>query len=166
MTTPKTALDIWNASRSWAEGQTMAILAGNVTGAGWTAFLQALGYAESTGTYGKKAKGNSFLGMYQIGSDLLTDLNFFHGLGGQLLSVGDQAAFLKNPLAQDLAAIMEFSGTPNWGGQFASKYTAVVAALNPNISISALLNQTFTINFIDGRAQATGSGLSLSHFSC
>ncbi len=106
----------------------LADINAHVTGSGWIDFLDALGWAENSGRYnGLGGSNKRYAGMYQVGDDTLEDLHFFNpanGMGPSLLGIQDKNALSESPIAQDLAAIMEFSGIPDTGELFASKYQA------------------------------------------
>ena len=118
---------------------------------GWLGFLDALGEMESGGAGGYGALNPyGYAGMYQFGDTLLKSMNFYNGIGGQLLGVTNLAQYAKNPIAQDLSAIIEFGGLSD---TFDSVYTSFVNAFESNgfteANLNQLLNHSFTINYID-----------------
>lgn len=82
----------------------------------WLGFLDLVANQESAGQGGYAADNHrGYIGMYQEGTDTQGNLKydqFFAGIGGQLFGVTTPAQFLVNPIAQELDAISEFSGTP------------------------------------------------------
>jgi hypothetical protein len=142
-------------------GKIEPLIANNVSRDDWIGFLDALGWMENRGRYGGLGGfNNAYAGMYQVGNSYLGDLGFNEGtgifFGGTTL--GD---FANNPIAQDMAAIMEFSGIPDIGKSFDSRYTAVLKQFKNNgfsdTNISQLIGQTFTINYIDESGQVVMS---------
>lgn len=119
-----------------------------VKGTDWPAFLDALGRVEGNNKY-DIANGLGYYGMYQQGSAVVeTDLDFFQNYG-KFLGVNNLETFKNNPIAQELAGVMEFSGESGTDMPFFSKYTATKEAtsLIPREHFDALLGKTFTINW-------------------
>ncbi len=137
-------------------------LIANVSGSDWMSFLDALGWAENSGKYGGFGGfNNAYVGMYQVGNDYLkTDLKFYSGvkgiytgIGGELLGIADRTDFSKNPIAEDMAAIMEFAGIPKNGASYLSRYSSVSSQFISKGFTSADFNQMvgkeFIINYTD-----------------
>jgi Ca2+-binding RTX toxin-like protein len=125
----------------------------NVIRNDWVGFLDALGWLENSGQYGGLGgAGNAYAGMYQVGNAQLSYMNFIGGVG-QLFGITSENDVANNPIAQDMAAIMEFSGVPDIGTSFVSKYTAVKLAFKgygfSDASFNQLIDQNFTINYTD-----------------
>jgi len=78
---------------------------------------------ENNGSY-SGSNNASYIGIYQAGIDQLTYVNFLNGIGNSLLNVTSKQGVAEDPIAQELAGIMEFSGLPDVGN-FVSKYTTV-----------------------------------------
>jgi len=87
----------------------------------WTDFFRALGVVEGgSDTYGAK-NNKGYYGIYQIGEGVLTDVKLY-SRDGNNLNVHNVNDFLRNPIAQEIAALKEFSGLETGG--CSSKYTA------------------------------------------
>ena len=134
----------------------------NVNSSDWIGFLDALGWAENSGRYGGVSSGG-MLGMYQADPNgVLAYIDFFNSVGQSLLGVTSAVAFSKNPVAQDLAAIMEFSGIPDTTRAFSSAYTATrTEALRlwglSNQHFDALIGKTFSLSFADRSGNIIGT---------
>jgi len=119
-----------------------------VTETNWCAFLDALGHVEGNNKY-DIANGVGYYGIYQQGKGVVeTDLDFFQSYG-TFLDVNNLETFKNNPIAQELAGVMEFSGESGTEAHFSSKYTATKGAtsLIPRDHFNALLGKTFTVNW-------------------
>jgi hypothetical protein len=151
---------IWSATRAFYSRAYDEISA-NVSGTDWIAFLDAMGWMENSGKYGRiSPKG--FAGMYQCDEINLGYYHFLNGVGKQFLGVTTKREFADNPIAQDLAAIMEFSGMPKVkiidppSDLFSSVYLAVRSNFRDNYKLSTaifdqlidqLASKTITISF-------------------
>ncbi|MEN6422886.1 MAG: calcium-binding protein [Smithella sp.] len=137
-----------------------SLIRSNVSNTDWLGFMDALGWTETTdGNYcGFGGWHNAYVGIYQVGSNLLKsgagNMNFYNGLGKELLGVTSPSALAKNPIAQELAGIMEFSGIPDIGTSFDSKYQATMKAFSKS---NQLLGKTFTIQYKNTSGQIVGS---------
>ena len=125
-----------------------------VVSGGWITFLDALGIQENSGKYGGLGgQNNAYAGMYQVGNEQLAYMHFTDGIGKELFGITSKDALASNPVAQDMAAIMEFSGIPDMTSatKFASKFTAIRNAFStPTQShFDQMVGQTFTINWKD-----------------
>jgi Ca2+-binding RTX toxin-like protein len=149
----------WSKSTSFYDEKNSLINA-NVTQNDWLGFLDALGWMENTGKYGG-VNSSGYIGMYQVGNDQLSYMNFINGIGGKLFNIASINDLAENPLAQDLAAIMEFSGIPDIGTSFVSKYTAVKIASQqyPNLysNFNNIIGKSFTIKYLSDSGQITGT---------
>ncbi|WP_442764905.1 hypothetical protein [Sulfurospirillum cavolei] len=128
----------------------------NLTGTNWLSFLDAVGRIESDSAYNAKPTGTHY-GIYQQNDELLNYTNFYKSFG-QILGVNTIEQFQSNPIAQEVAALMEFGGIPSKyvGQNFSSKYTATMKALEGKLTqeqINQLNGQTFTIIW-DGDANS------------
>ena len=130
-----------------------------VSDAGWLGFLDALGRVEGNNLY-DTTNNDGYIGIYQfapIGSgDIFETLGFVNNVGA-MLGVTADADYLNNPVAQELSALMEFSGTAPVTNSFSSRYRQVkAAAKNPNYGnlsepqFNQILDQTVTIEWVDG----------------
>ncbi len=108
--------------------------------------MDALGWTETIdGNYcGLGGYNNAYAGIYQIGKDQLSYMNFYNGIGKQLLGVTSRNDLANNPIAQELAGLMEFCGIPDIGTSFDSKYLATKKAFS---KFDRLLGKTFTIQY-------------------
>lgn len=89
----------------------------------WIDFLTALGGQEGNGSYSAN-NGNGYIGIYQFAnfemtyhgkpSSIFYTLDFQDTIGAMLNATTD-ASYLANPIAQELSALMEFSGLPVLG---------------------------------------------------
>jgi len=114
----------------------------------WLAFLDAVGRVEGNDTYNIN-NGVGFYGIYQQGNPVVNgDLDFFNNYG-DILDISTMSDLQKNPIAQELAGIMEFSGEPDATSTFSSKYTYVksLTSLIPREHFNALMDETFTVNW-------------------
>ena len=128
------------------------------SGTGWIGFLEALGRMESSSDYGE-VNGSGYTGIYQWGDGLLADLHLSNGLLSELFGISDKEDLVKNPIAQELLAIMEFSGIPDLDSsrKFASRYTAVRNSLNiSTANFDSLVDITFTIIYQDANNTEVG----------
>ena len=68
------------------------------------------------------------------------------------MDVNNLETFKNNPIAQELAGVMEFSAESGTEAHFSSKYTAAKGAtsLIPRDHFNALLDKTFTVNWSKG----------------
>lgn len=138
-------------NRKLTEG-TAAIRQANITDTGWCGFLDALGMLEASGVY--NARNGAFHGMYEIGQGQITYMRFFdhNGMGRGFLGVNDFADFENNPIAQELAGVMMFSGIPNVIQEdpyFVSRYRATRIAFGNNAQFNSMIGQSFNITFTD-----------------
>jgi Ca2+-binding RTX toxin-like protein len=121
---------------------------------GWVGFLDALAEMESHSNYGA-LNSMGYAGMYQFGDALLNQMNFYTGIGAKLLGVTSQTEYLENPIAQELSALIEFSGL----GTYKSVYKEVQRIFSSygftQDNFNQLANHTFTINYIDATTQAS-----------
>ena len=120
-----------------------------LTGSDWLAFLDAVGRVEGNDRYDIN-NGVGYYGIYQQGEGVIDiDLKLFDNYGKDILDVSTMQAFQKNPIAQELAGLMEFSGEPDLTKPFSSKYTAVSHLPNilPRKHLEALMGKTFTVNW-------------------
>ncbi len=123
-----------------------------LSGTSWLNFFDAIGRVEGNNKY-DIANGQGYYGIYQQGSAVLTDINFYNSFG-KVLNISTLSEFQKNPIAQEMAVLMEFAGIPSKlvGKNFTSKYNATKKAMsdyeNKNSKmLSALLGKTFTIKW-------------------
>jgi len=119
----------------------------SLTGTNWLSFLDAVGRIESSSNY--NGVTGSHYGIYQQDNTLLNYMNFYQSFG-QILGVNTIEQFQANPIAQEVAALMEFGGIPSKyvGQNFSSKYTATMKALESKLTqeqINQLKGQTFTV---------------------
>ncbi len=132
-------------------------ISANVSGNDWIAFLDAMGWMENSGKYGG-ISDKGFAGMYQCDEKNLGYYHFLNGVGKQFLGVTTKRQFADNPIAQDLAAIMEFSGMPKVtiidppSTPFSSVYLAVRSNARDIYKLSTaifdqLIGKTITIIF-------------------
>jgi hypothetical protein len=91
----------------------------------WLGFLDALGKVEGRNSY-NTVNDSGYIGIYQFApytdaGSLFYDFDFSNNIGGMLDATTD-AKYLANPIAQELSAIMEFSGNPQITKVYYSKY--------------------------------------------
>lgn len=141
-----------------------ALINNNVNRADWIGFLDAMGWMENSGSYGGAGgSGGAYSGMYQVDNVQLNYMSFYSGIGDDLLDVSTTTDFQNSALAQDLAAIMEFSGINMPGTTaFVSKYTAARLAARDNYPLlyanwNSLLGQTISINYVDAQGTVIGT---------
>ena len=95
------------------------------SGDDWLHFLDALGKVEGNDDYNTQ-NTQGYIGIYQFApfsnpNSIFYDLGFSNNIGG-MLGATTNAAYKANPIAQELSAIMEFSGIPDITQSFYSKY--------------------------------------------
>ena len=126
---------------------------------GWVGFLDALAEMESHSNYGA-LNSLGYAGMYQFGDKLLNEMNFYGGIGADLLGVANQEEYLKNPIAQDFSALIEFSGFDDGSGlnTYRSVYNQVKNIFTTygfsQDNFNQIANHTFTINYTDATTNA------------
>jgi Ca2+-binding RTX toxin-like protein len=123
----------------------------------WITFLDALGKVEGEDKYNAD-NGKGYIGIYQFSSftnkyAVFNDLDFSNNIGGMLRTTTD-AAYKANPIAQELSAIMEFSGIPDITKSFLSKYSytrnaAPWAGLSRS-QFDSMIGGTFKIQWKNG----------------
>ncbi|OPY75589.1 MAG: Hemolysin, chromosomal [Syntrophorhabdus sp. PtaU1.Bin050] len=123
------------------------------TSGDWTILLNALGRIEGGNSYATVNR-SGYLGIYQFapfGGDILATIDFRNNIGG-MLNATTNATFVKNPVAQELAAIMEFSGIPDITKPFTSKFTAIRNAFSASDKpkFDQMVDQTFAIDWVNG----------------
>ena len=93
-----------------------------VSGTNWLSFFDAVGRVEGNNNYNAD-NGKGFYGIYQHGQEQLDYQNFFNSFGS-MLNISSLSEFQYNPVAQEMAALMEFAGIPSAlvGQNFTSKY--------------------------------------------
>jgi len=81
-----------------------SLINSNVSRTDWIGFMDALGWTETKdGNYcGLGGYNNAYVGIYQIGNDQFSYMNFYNGLGKQLLGVTSRDGVVNNPIAQEL----------------------------------------------------------------
>lgn len=123
----------------------------------WLGFFDALGRVEGDNAYGiTNAQG--YIGIYQFApfgsNDIFETLNFASNVGA-MTNATSNSEYLSNPIAQELSALMEFSGTAPVGNSFASRYRYVRSAANAagiglgSANFDKMIGQTFTIQWTD-----------------
>jgi len=138
-----------------------ALIQSNVGRNDWIGFMDALGWMENGGRYGG-ISNKGYAGIYQVGDEHLAYYDVLNGLGKQFLGVTTKRGLASNPLAQELAGIMEFSGVPRVTEKaFASNYTAVrsnAARLYQlsNSIFDQLIDKTITITYTDAKNIVVG----------
>ncbi len=139
-----------------------------ISGTTWLSFLDAVGWVEGDNNY-NAANGKGFYGIYQQGIDQLNYMNFFNSFGS-VLNVGSLSEFQHNPVAQEMAALMEFAGVPSAlvGKAFTSKYNATLRGMSDYVSgsdssamLSALMGKTFTIRWVGTDLEQTFTMVSI-----
>src|SRR5262249_10287191 len=100
--------------------------------------------------------------IYQVGDSHLATMHFFENVGQPLLGISTKAELARNPIAQELAGLMEFTGIPSMPGlNFVSKYTATrsdalrVNGLS-NQNFDAMLGKTVTVKYRDLNGNEVG----------
>lgn len=126
---------------------TAAIEKRGVSEGGWIEFLVGLGGVEGNNQYG--ATNGNYIGIYQFNKfegkySPFKDFDFTNNIG-QMLGVTTNAQYLNNPIAQELSAIMEFSGIPDITSTYMSRYGYTKSLAST--AINAMLGMTFTINW-------------------
>ena len=107
----------WGVPKDNAEFTNNAIpLINSVNGREWTHFFEALGKVEGRNSY-NTVNDSGYIGIYQFAPfsykyAIFKDVDFSNNIGGMLDATTD-AKYLANPIAQELSAIMEFSGIPD-----------------------------------------------------
>jgi Ca2+-binding RTX toxin-like protein len=129
---------------------TAAIEKRGVSEGGWIEFLVGLGGVEGNNQYG--ATNGNYIGIYQFNKfegkySPFKDFDFTNNIG-QMLGVTTNAQYLNNPIAQELSAIMEFSGIPDITSTYMSRYGYTKSLAST--AINAMLGMTFTINWTGG----------------
>jgi len=151
----------WSTTENFYAGKSI-IINNNVSRNDWIGFLDALGWMENSGQYGGVSAA-SYAGIYQVGDKQLAYNDFLNGVGKQLLGVTTKSEVATNPLAQELAAIVEFSGVPKATTKsFVSDYSAVRANAQQyndlsNAIFDQLIGKTITINYTDANGQIVGT---------
>ncbi len=132
----------------------------------WLGFLDALGKVEGENKYNSD-NGNGYIGIYQFSKfadkySLFKTFDFSHNIGMMLSTTSDER-YKSNPIAQELSAIMEFSGIPDITIPFCSKWSYVRnAALGRLVGMSkgqldSMIDQNFTIQWMDDKRQVVGA---------
>ena len=101
-----------------------------LSGTSWLNFFDAVGRVEGGNQY-DISNGLGYYGIYQQGSAVLTDINFYNSFG-KVLNISTLSEFQKNPIAQEMTGLMEFAGIPSKlvGKGFSSKYSATKKAMS------------------------------------
>lgn len=125
----------------------------NVTRTDWVGYFEALGWMEGRDKYSAN-NGLGYYGIYQVGQVQLDYLNFELGVGSDLFGEIPIYEFKDNPIAQEIVNLMSFSGIPDVGGRFVSRFTATRIEFD-NISgrtreqFFELVGKTTEINYVD-----------------
>ena len=133
----------------------------NTTDFDWIGYFNALGWIEGVNDYSAdNTKG--YVGIYQYGSLQLDYINFVDGLGAELFGDISLSEFKNNPVAQEIANLMSFTGIPDVGEKFTSRYTAVRNQARDNYDLpvedfNRLIGKEFTINYLDNNNNVVGS---------
>lgn len=95
----------------------------------WLKFFLALGIVENSGSYNDSSL--PYVGKYQVGEEILSDLDFFRRDGRwlgiyDLISLGD-GTNPRSKIAQEIIVLKEFSGL---NSPAASKYLQVRGEIN------------------------------------
>jgi len=153
----------WQATQNSYNTKSTLINA-NVNRADWIGFLDAMGWMENSGAYGGAGgSGGAYSGMYQVDDVQLNYMSFYASIGDALLDISSTAEFRNSAVAQDLAAIMEFSGINMPGTTaFVSKYTASRLAARDQYPTlyanwNAIIGQTISINYVDAQGAVIGT---------
>ncbi|WP_028895760.1 calcium-binding protein [Syntrophorhabdus aromaticivorans] len=146
---------------NWAEttrfyNEKISLINNNISRTDWLGFMDALSWAETVDDNycGFGGSGGAYMGIYQIGDKQFQYMNFYNGLGKQLLGVTLLPQLAYNPIAQELAGLMEFCGIPDIGTSFDSKYLTAMKAFSRS---DQLLGKTFTIQYKNAKGQIVGS---------
>jgi len=137
-----------------------------VSGTDWLGFFDALGKVEGNDTYSAN-NGVGYVGIYQFASftnknSIFYTLDFKNNIGA-MTNVTTNITYTANPVAQELSALMEFSGTAPVANQFVSSFQYVKsAATASSIGLSTaqfnqMMRQTFTIQWMDSNNQPVGT---------
>ena len=140
--------DFFNEATKKLEGVTGSV-------SDWRTFLDALGKVEGNDKY-DTVNPQGYIGLYQFDpvGELLTTLEYDKNIGEITNSFGN-TGYIADPIAQELSALMEFSGVGPVANGFKSRYGQVQSAANISqftfgqSKLDEMLGKSFTIQWKD-----------------